>query len=60
MLKNIFLYLQAREANHIGDRMGAERSSRTARTLNHVALGLGIGVIILCVVYAVVLASVVH
>ncbi|XP_035528067.1 proline-rich transmembrane protein 1 [Morone saxatilis] len=49
--------ISAREANHVGDRMGAERSSRTARTLNHVALGLGIGGVILCIVYVVVMAS---
>ncbi|KAM3614978.1 uncharacterized protein V6R79_021724 [Siganus canaliculatus] len=52
--------ISAREANHIGDRMGAERSSRTARTLNHVGLGLGIGVVILSIVYVAVVASVIH
>ncbi|XP_035984953.1 synapse differentiation-inducing gene protein 1-like isoform X2 [Fundulus heteroclitus] len=34
--------LLVRQANRLGDRMSAERNSRTARTLNHVALGLGI------------------
>ncbi|KAF3691631.1 Proline-rich transmembrane protein 1 Dispanin subfamily D member 1 [Channa argus] len=46
-----------REANRSGDQLEAERSSRMARTLNHVALGIGIGFIILYIVYAVVLAS---
>ncbi|XP_041798776.1 synapse differentiation-inducing gene protein 1-like [Chelmon rostratus] len=49
--------ISAREANHMGDQMGAERSSRTARTLNHVALGIGIGVFILSIVYVVVVVS---
>ncbi|XP_015254265.1 PREDICTED: proline-rich transmembrane protein 1-like [Cyprinodon variegatus] len=48
-----------REANHSGDRMSAERSSRTARTLNHVALGLGIGSLILLIIYVAVLMNVV-
>lgn len=52
--------ISAREANHVGDQMGAERASRTARTLNHVGLGLGIGVIILTIVYMVVIASFAH
>lgn len=50
--------ISAREANHVGDRMSAERNSRTARTLNHVALGLGLGSIILFIIYIVVLVSV--
>ncbi|XP_038567951.1 synapse differentiation-inducing gene protein 1-like [Micropterus salmoides] len=50
--------ISAREANHSGDQMAAERSSRMARTFNHVALGLGIGVIILTIIYVVVVASV--
>ncbi|XP_040900907.1 proline-rich transmembrane protein 1-like [Toxotes jaculatrix] len=49
--------ISAREANHVGDQMTAERSSRMARTLNHVGLGLGIGVIILSIVYTVVMVS---
>lgn len=49
--------ISAREANHIGDRMAAERSSRTARTLNHVALGLGICALILSIVYVAVVTS---
>lgn len=52
--------ISAREANHAGDQMGAERSSRTARTLNHVALGLGLGVLILTIVYMVVMVSLVN
>lgn len=35
----------------------AERNSRTARTLNHVALGLGLGGLILFIVYIVVVLS---
>ncbi|XP_028281130.1 proline-rich transmembrane protein 1-like [Parambassis ranga] len=49
--------ISAREANHVGNRMLAEQSSRTARTLNHVGLGIGIGAFILMVVYAAVMAS---
>ncbi|XP_068591406.1 synapse differentiation-inducing gene protein 1-like [Cebidichthys violaceus] len=52
--------ISAREANHAGDQMSAERSSRTARTLNHVALGLGIGFLILSIVYVAVVASAIH
>ncbi|XP_070767861.1 proline rich transmembrane protein 1B [Enoplosus armatus] len=51
--------ISAREANHVGDQAAAERSSRTAKTLNHVALGLGIGVFILSIVYIVVMVSLV-
>ncbi|XP_072250839.1 uncharacterized protein [Leuresthes tenuis] len=50
--------ISAREANHTGDRMAAERNSRTARTLNHVALGLGIGAIVLLIIYVVVIVSI--
>ncbi|XP_005743320.1 proline-rich transmembrane protein 1 [Pundamilia nyererei] len=46
-----------RESNHVGDRMSAERSSRTARTLNHVALGLGIAGLILSIVYVAVVIN---
>ncbi|XP_027868001.1 proline-rich transmembrane protein 1-like isoform X1 [Xiphophorus couchianus] len=46
--------ISAREANHTGDRMSAERNSRTAKTLNHVALGLGLGSLVLCIIYIVV------
>ncbi|XP_049901920.1 proline-rich transmembrane protein 1-like isoform X2 [Epinephelus moara] len=49
--------ISAREANHVGDRMGAERSSRMARTLNHVALGIGIGLLVLTIVYVAVMSS---
>ncbi|KAM7382551.1 hypothetical protein PAMP_002277 [Pampus punctatissimus] len=49
--------ISAREANHAGDQIAAERSSRTARTLNHVALGIGIGVIILTIIYFAVMMS---
>ncbi|XP_051920838.1 proline-rich transmembrane protein 1-like [Hippocampus zosterae] len=51
--------INTREANHSGDQLTAERCSRTARTLNHVALGLGIGAFLLLVVYFVVIFSVV-
>ncbi|XP_076594085.1 trafficking regulator of GLUT4 1 [Chaetodon auriga] len=43
-----------REANNIGDRAAAERSSKTARILNHVALGVGIGIIAIAVIYVIV------
>ncbi|KAL6108856.1 uncharacterized protein ACO6RY_12113 [Pungitius sinensis] len=49
--------ISAREANHAGDQASAERSSRMSKILNHVGLGLGIGFIVLCIVYAVVLAN---
>ncbi|CAJ1062039.1 proline-rich transmembrane protein 1-like [Xyrichtys novacula] len=51
--------ITTREANHTGDQLGAERSSRMARTLNHVGLGIGLGTIILCIVYAVVVGALV-
>ncbi|KAK5598476.1 hypothetical protein CRENBAI_010120 [Crenichthys baileyi] len=47
--------ISAREANYVGDRMSAERNSRTARTLNHVALGLGLGSFVLLVIYVLIL-----
>lgn len=49
--------VQAREANHTGDQYSADRSSRMARTLNHVGLGLGIGFLILSIVYVVVMTK---
>ncbi|XP_054477172.1 cysteine-rich and transmembrane domain-containing protein 1-like [Anoplopoma fimbria] len=49
--------ISAREANHSGDQVSAERSSKMARTLNHVGLGLGIGFLILSIVYVAVLAN---
>ncbi|XP_019946561.1 trafficking regulator of GLUT4 1-like [Paralichthys olivaceus] len=50
--------ISTREANHAGDQMAAERSSRMARTLNHVGLGIGLAVLILVIVYMVVVATV--
>lgn len=55
-----FSPLQAREANHTGDRLAAERSSRTAKTLNHVALGLGLGSLVLCIIYVIVVVVIAH
>ncbi|KAM6935579.1 uncharacterized protein PEZ65_005919 isoform 1-T1 [Lycodopsis pacificus] len=52
--------ISAREANHSGDQNSAERSSRMARTLNHVGLGLGIGFIILFIVYISIVAGSLH
>ncbi|XP_070822976.1 interferon-induced transmembrane protein 3 [Chaetodon trifascialis] len=49
--------ISTREANNIGDQEAAERNSKTARILNHVALGVGIGVTVMSIVYIVVLAS---
>ncbi|XP_056300070.1 proline-rich transmembrane protein 1-like [Pseudoliparis swirei] len=49
--------IAAREANHTGDQYSADRSSRMARTLNHVGLGLGIGFLILSIVYVVVMTK---
>ncbi|XP_062255546.1 proline-rich transmembrane protein 1-like [Platichthys flesus] len=51
--------ISTREANHSGDQLAAERSSRLARTLNHVGLGLGLAVVILMAVYLVVIATVI-
>ncbi|XP_077455161.1 uncharacterized protein LOC144073310 [Stigmatopora argus] len=51
--------INTREANHSGDQMSAERCSRTARTLNHVSLGLGICIFIVGIAsWAVVLTMV--
>ncbi|XP_036071941.1 proline-rich transmembrane protein 1 isoform X2 [Oryzias melastigma] len=47
--------INAREANFSGDRMRAERNSRTAKTLNHVALGIGLLSLTLMIVYIVVI-----
>ncbi|XP_034554200.1 proline-rich transmembrane protein 1-like [Notolabrus celidotus] len=52
--------ISTREANHNGNRIAAERSSKTARTLNHVGLGIGLGFFILMIVYAVVMATVIR
>lgn len=49
--------ISTQQANQIGDRMTAERNSRTARTLNHVALGLGIAGFILTLVFVMVTVS---
>uniref|UniRef100_UPI0037E93DA3 proline rich transmembrane protein 1B isoform X2 n=1 Tax=Semicossyphus pulcher TaxID=241346 RepID=UPI0037E93DA3 len=49
--------ISAREANSVGDRAKAERSSKTARTLNHVGLGIGLGFMVLYIVYIAVMAS---
>ncbi|XP_041701119.2 calcium-binding protein P [Coregonus clupeaformis] len=49
--------ISTRDANNQGHQQIAERSSRLARILNHAALGIGITVIILYIVYAVILAS---
>ncbi|XP_008285132.1 dispanin subfamily A member 2b-like isoform X2 [Stegastes partitus] len=43
--------ISTRTANQAGDQVMAERNSRTARTLNHVAVGLGIAFLILTVRY---------
>ncbi|XP_060936818.1 proline-rich transmembrane protein 1-like [Limanda limanda] len=51
--------ISTREANHAGDQLAAERSSRLARTLNHVGLGIGLAFTILMAVYLVVMASVI-
>ncbi|XP_078109647.1 uncharacterized protein LOC144519966 [Sander vitreus] len=49
--------ISTRESNHIGDQLGAERSSRMARILNHVALALGFGILILSIVYIAVVST---
>ncbi|XP_056141540.1 synapse differentiation-inducing gene protein 1-like isoform X1 [Lampris incognitus] len=56
-----FIYsISTRDANHAGDLATAERSSRMARVLNHVSLGIGVSVIILSIIYFVVFTSSVH
>ncbi|KAM6910297.1 synapse differentiation-inducing gene protein 1-like [Xenentodon cancila] len=50
--------ISTREANYTGNQMAAERNSRMARTLNHVALGLGIACFVLLIVYVVVVFSI--
>ncbi|XP_026148974.1 proline-rich transmembrane protein 1 [Mastacembelus armatus] len=52
--------ISAREANLSGDRATAERSSKLARTLNHVALGLGIGLTVVVIIFSVVTSISVH
>ncbi|XP_071381694.1 proline-rich transmembrane protein 1 [Centroberyx affinis] len=52
--------ISAREANHAGDQLAAERSSRMARILNHVSLGIGLTLVILSIIYVVVVSSSLH
>ncbi|XP_035281616.1 cysteine-rich and transmembrane domain-containing protein 1-like [Anguilla anguilla] len=49
--------IRTRDANHQGQQQKAEMNSRTARNLNHAALGIGIALIILYIVYAAVIAN---
>ncbi|CAG12869.1 unnamed protein product [Tetraodon nigroviridis] len=49
--------IQTRDANQTGDLQAAQRNSRTARTLNHVALGIGLGSLILVIIYVAVVAA---
>ncbi|KAJ8289744.1 hypothetical protein GJAV_G00004810 [Gymnothorax javanicus] len=49
--------IQTRDANNQGLLQKAEESSRKARNLNHAALGIGITIIILYIVYVAVIAS---
>ncbi|RVE55405.1 hypothetical protein OJAV_G00236680 [Oryzias javanicus] len=46
--------INARDANFSGDQMRAERNSRTAKTLNNVALGIGLLSLTLMIVYIVI------
>uniref|UniRef100_H2LNM4 Si:ch73-343g19.4 n=1 Tax=Oryzias latipes TaxID=8090 RepID=H2LNM4_ORYLA len=45
----------AREANISGNRVRAESNSRTAKTLNHVALGIGLLSLVLTIAYIAVM-----
>ncbi|KAI9545022.1 hypothetical protein NQZ68_039934 [Dissostichus eleginoides] len=54
---NSHLARQAREANHVGNQVGAEQNSKTARKLNHVGLGIGIVFTVLTIVLYVVAAN---
>ncbi|KAJ8287617.1 hypothetical protein COCON_G00002760 [Conger conger] len=49
--------IKTRDANNQGLQQKADGSSRTARNLNHAALGIGIAIIILYIVYTAVIAS---
>uniref|UniRef100_W5M770 Si:rp71-77l1.1 n=2 Tax=Lepisosteus oculatus TaxID=7918 RepID=W5M770_LEPOC len=46
-----------REANHQGNQEAAQRNSRLARILNHTALGIGIAIIILYIIYFTVIVA---
>ncbi|KAM4633616.1 proline rich transmembrane protein 1B isoform 1-T1 [Polymixia lowei] len=52
--------ISTRDANHAGDQLAAERSSKMARLLNHVSLGIGITVFSLSVIYSIVFISNFH
>ncbi|KAJ8332884.1 hypothetical protein SKAU_G00417800 [Synaphobranchus kaupii] len=52
--------IKTRDSNNQGLQQKAEMSSRTARNLNHAALGIGIAIIILYIVYTAVFASNFH
>ncbi|KAJ8384480.1 hypothetical protein AAFF_G00205010 [Aldrovandia affinis] len=49
--------ISTRDANNQGQQQMAERCSVRARNLNHAALGIGIAVIILWIVYTTVISS---
>ncbi|XP_034031196.1 proline-rich transmembrane protein 1-like isoform X2 [Thalassophryne amazonica] len=49
--------ISTRDANSVGDQEKAERCSKTAKTLNNVALGIGIGVLVLYIIMAIVMTS---
>ncbi len=46
---------QTRDANYSGRRELAEKNSKTARTLNHVAVALGLIIIVVYIIYYFVL-----
>ncbi|XP_034031188.1 synapse differentiation-inducing gene protein 1-like [Thalassophryne amazonica] len=49
--------ISTRDANSAGDQAKAESSSRTARILNHVALGIGLTVIIIAIILIIIGAT---
>lgn len=49
--------ISTRDANNQGNQQMAERSSYLARNLNHAALGIGLAIIVLYIIYMVVIAA---
>ncbi|KAJ4930574.1 hypothetical protein JOQ06_024883 [Pogonophryne albipinna] len=49
--------ISTRQANRVGNQMEAEHNSKWARILNHVGLGIGIGVTVLSIIFYVVVLN---
>ncbi|XP_056458223.1 synapse differentiation-inducing gene protein 1-like isoform X2 [Gadus chalcogrammus] len=50
--------ISTRDANMAGDQITAERKSNTARTLNHVALGIGLTFLVLYIIGVIVVLAI--